>query len=91
MNHLSEWPRVGITRNFSGFVFFDRFHFVDPGALVDGDFELIAPDAEHIDEVLAACTHPLTQLEAPAEAQITREQLLQFITTAPRGASRLIP
>lgn len=66
-------------------LFFDRFHFVDPGALIDGDVELVAPDASLIDEVLASCSHPLTQLDAPADSQITREQLQQFVANVPLG------
>ena len=66
-------------------MFFDRFHFVDPGPLIDGDLELVAPDARLVDDVLLACTHPLTQLYAPVESQITREQLLQFVKNVPLG------
>jgi tagatose 1,6-diphosphate aldolase len=66
-------------------VFFDRFHFVDPGPLIDGDLELVTPDDRWVDDVLTSCTHPLTQLHAPLEAQITRDQLLQFISNAPLG------
>ena len=66
-------------------MFFDRFHFVDPGPLVDGDLELVSPDFSYVEEVLASCSHPLTQLEAPDSASITREQLLQFLKVAPLG------
>ena len=66
-------------------MFFDRFHFHDPGVLIDGDFELVAPDARLVDEVLASCTHPLTQLDAPGDAQVTRDQLLQFVANVPLG------
>jgi tagatose 1,6-diphosphate aldolase len=66
-------------------VFFDRFHFIDPTPLVDGDLELVAPDHRLIDDVLAACTHPLTQLQAPLESQITREQLTNFVKNVPMG------
>ena len=66
-------------------MFFDRFHFVDPGPLIDGDLELVAPDICLIDEYLEACAHPDTQLYAPADAAVTREQLLNFLNAAPAG------
>ncbi len=66
-------------------MFFDRFHFVDPGPLIDGDLELIAPDARLVDELLISTSHPLTQLHAPNDAQVTRDQLLHFISNAPLG------
>jgi len=73
------------TLNCASDVFFDRFHFVDPGPLIDGDLELVTPDDRWVDDVLNSCTHPLTQLHAPLEAQVTRDQLLQFISNAPLG------
>lgn len=66
-------------------MFFDRFHFLDPGPLIDGDFELVAPEAGLVDEVLLSCSHPLTQLHAPGDSQVTREQLLQFLSNVPMG------
>ena len=67
-------------------MFFDRFHFHDPGPLIDGELELIPPDETLIDDVLIACAHPLTQLEAPDEAAaITRDQLVNFVRNAPGG------
>jgi tagatose 1,6-diphosphate aldolase len=66
-------------------VFFDRFHFHDPGPLIDGELELVPPNETLIDDVLAGCAHPLTQLEAPDEAAISREQLQAFVQNAPGG------
>jgi predicted acetyltransferase len=66
-------------------VFLERFQFLDPGPLIDGDFELVAPDAGLVDEVLNSCSDPLTQLHAPGDSQVTRDQLLQFVTNIPRG------
>ena len=67
----------------------DVFHFLEPGRLVDGDLELIEPCRAHVDDVLAACAHPLTVRDAPADASLTRKQLLDFLSAAPRG--RLYP
>ncbi|HET6248351.1 MAG TPA: GNAT family N-acetyltransferase [Tepidisphaeraceae bacterium] len=66
-------------------MFFDRFHFIDPTPLIDGDFELLAPEEWLIDEVLTSCGHPLTQLYAPLDSQITREQLTHFVKSFPFG------
>ncbi|HZK81019.1 MAG TPA: GNAT family N-acetyltransferase [Humisphaera sp.] len=66
-------------------VFFNRFHFVDPGALVDRDLELVAPSDGLVEDVLTSCTHPLTQIHAPEDSRITREQLLHFIRNVPLG------
>jgi predicted acetyltransferase len=66
-------------------VFFDRFHFHNPGPLIDGDLELVVPEARYVDEFLAACGHPLTEQQSPGDAHITRQQLLQFLKAAPRG------
>lgn len=62
-----------------------RFQFRDPGALIDGDLELVPPDGLLADEFLAACAHPMTQQHAPADAQVTREQLCRFLDAAPGG------
>lgn len=66
-------------------MFFDRFHFVDPGPLIDRDLELTPPDPSLIDEVLTSCWHPLTQTLAPDDAAVSREQLLHFLASAPGG------
>jgi RimJ/RimL family protein N-acetyltransferase len=66
-------------------VFFNRFHFVDPGPLIDRDLELVAPAGNMVDDVLTACAHPLTQIYAPEDATITREQLVQYVNSFPLG------
>ena len=63
----------------------DTFRFLDPGPLIDGELELVAPDARWIDDVLAACNHPLTLKYAPAEAKVTRQKLLDFLAGSPGG------
>jgi tagatose 1,6-diphosphate aldolase len=63
----------------------DVFRFLDAGRLVDGELELIEPCHAHIDDVLTACTHPLTVVDAPNDAKTTREHLLNFLKAAPRG------
>jgi predicted acetyltransferase len=64
------------------------FEFFDPGPLVDGELELIAPDPRWVDDVLVACRHPLTIRDAPKEAATTREALTQFLRAAPGGHER---
>ena len=64
---------------------FHRFQFQDTGPLVDGELELIQPDHCWVEDVMAACHHPLTVQDAPAEARLTREQLEQFLKAAPLG------
>lgn len=62
-----------------------EFQFIDPGPLVDADLELVTPDVRWIDEHLAACQHPLTQLQMPLHAGATRESLLFFLRAHPQG------
>src|SRR5687767_15282631 len=62
-----------------------RFTFLDPGPLVDGELELVVPDARWIDEVLASCAHPLTARDAPADANMTRAKIVDFLRAAPHG------
>ncbi len=65
------------------------FHFLEPGPLVDGELELVPPNAIYIDDVLAACGHPLTVRDAPKEAEgTTREGLGRFLRAAPAGRER---
>ena len=61
------------------------FVFLDPGPLVDGDLQLIAPDARWIDEHLRSAAHPQTVRNEPAEAKLTRQKLLEFLKIAPSG------
>ena len=62
-----------------------RFTFLDPGPLVDGDLQLVAPETRWIDDVLASCGHPQTVLEAPADAQMSRGKIMDFLRAAPMG------
>jgi predicted acetyltransferase len=64
---------------------FDRFRFFDPGQLVDRELALVAPHADHIPDVLAACQHPLTVQHDPSSAATTRDQLEYFLRMAPGG------
>jgi tagatose 1,6-diphosphate aldolase len=59
------------------------FRFFDPGLLVDGELELIAPDPRWFDDVLAAnaaCRDP-----DDVTTSITRKQLDDFFRIAPGG------
>jgi tagatose 1,6-diphosphate aldolase len=62
------------------------FQFIDPGPLVDGELELVAPDPVYVEEILRSCDHPLSRLE-PA-CQTTRQQLVDFLRVAPQGLQR---
>jgi tagatose 1,6-diphosphate aldolase len=57
--------------------------FLDPGPLVDGELELVAPEARWVDDVLASCQH----LSCIADVcyNTTREELQHFINLAPFG------
>ena len=59
-----------------------RFVFLDPGPLIDNELTLVAPEAKWVDEVMVSCTHPMTVRDAPVEASITRQKLLDFIAAA---------
>lgn len=61
------------------------FQFRQTGPLIDRDLELVAPSIALIEEVLAACHHPLTRLQAPQEARTTRQQLEDFLAAVPHG------
>jgi predicted acetyltransferase len=62
-----------------------RFRFLGPGSLIDRDLELVEPEPRYIEDVLAACRHPQTLSDAPDMARVTRQGLVQFLDTAPRG------
>jgi predicted acetyltransferase len=53
--------------------------------LVDNELELVEPAARHLEALLAACHHPLTQRDMPAQAQTTRESIQTFLNQNPRG------
>ncbi|MGD0464823.1 MAG: GNAT family N-acetyltransferase [Tepidisphaeraceae bacterium] len=61
------------------------FTFLDPGPLIDAELELVAPSEEWVDAVLAACRHPLSIQEAPALADTSQKQLLDFLGACPGG------
>jgi predicted acetyltransferase len=69
-------------------VLFRRFKFLDPGPLIDGELELVKPDPQWFDGLLAACSHPLTVRDAPNESTTTRKQLEKFLRIAPWGHER---
>jgi tagatose 1,6-diphosphate aldolase len=62
-----------------------RFQFLDPGPLLDGDLALIEPQSRYVDDVLAACRHPQTLVDAPEMARVTRQSLIHFLDSAPQG------
>jgi len=64
---------------------FRRFRFLDPGPMVDRELELVHPDPQWFDDLLATCQHPLTVQNAPEEARTSRKQLEQFLRMAPWG------
>ena len=62
------------------------FDFLEPGPLVDGELELVPPNAIYVEDVLAACRHPLTLRDAPKESSATtRDALQRFLRAAPGG------
>ena len=67
------------------------FQFFDPGILIDGDLQLVTPHERWIDDMIAASAHPLTVRDAPAEANLTREKLMEFIARAPGGKQPSVP
>jgi predicted acetyltransferase len=67
------------------------FQFTDPGPLMDGDLQLIAPGPQWIDAALAACAHPLTIQQAPDVARTTRQNLLDFLRVCPAGRQPASP
>jgi tagatose 1,6-diphosphate aldolase len=60
------------------------FPFIDPGPLVDCELELVAPDARLVDDLLAACAHPMSRAD-PQSPNYTRERVTDFLRAAPRG------
>ena len=62
-----------------------RFTFLDPGPLVDNELELVAPETRWIDEVLRSSSHPQTVRDAPADANLSRGKIMDFLRAAPMG------
>lgn len=67
------------------------FAFVDPGRLIDGDLELVEPHARWVDALLASCAHPDTRRIEPEVARTTREQIVGFLESCPRGRQAANP
>lgn len=65
--------------------FLPGFRFYSPSHLVDRELELVPPQFRWMDDLLAACRHPLTVRDAPADARVTREHLAHFLSHAPLG------
>jgi tagatose 1,6-diphosphate aldolase len=60
------------------------FRFLDPGPLIDGELELVAPHARWVDLLLEACTHPLS-VDDPSAQATTRARVTEFLKNAPLG------
>jgi tagatose 1,6-diphosphate aldolase len=60
------------------------FRFLDPGPLIDGELELVAPHARWIDPLLHACTHPLS-IDDPSAQATSRARVTEFLKNAPFG------
>lgn len=81
-------PEVGLLRAFPTFRTTYKtapFRFVDPGPLIDGELELVAPAERWIEPTLATCHHPQTRRESPGEGTRTRDELMQFVRAFPGG------
>jgi tagatose 1,6-diphosphate aldolase len=61
------------------------FQFVDPGPLNDGELQLVPLHARWVDHVLRAATHPLTRRDAPGDAAVNRQQLMDMVRNWPDG------
>jgi predicted acetyltransferase len=61
------------------------FNFLDTGPLIDGDLELVVPSPDWVDSVLKSCRHPLSIRDAPALADTSRGQLVDFLKACPNG------
>src|SRR3954453_14124175 len=59
------------------------FRFLDPGPLVDGELELVAPHASLAEEFVRTCAHPMSRAESGS--LVDRRQLHEFLRAAPRG------
>ena len=66
----------------------ETLDFLDPGLLVDDELELVLPAEEYIDDILAACRHPLTVRDMPLQAKTTRDELVAFLYQHPQGFTR---
>jgi tagatose 1,6-diphosphate aldolase len=60
------------------------FRFLDPGPMIDGELELVAPEHRWVDALLTACSHPQSA-DDPGASATTRERVSDFLRVAPRG------
>jgi tagatose 1,6-diphosphate aldolase len=63
----------------------EQFRFVDPGPLIDGELELVAPAERWVEPFLATLNDPRTRDLVPGDATITRDQLVRFVRDHPLG------
>ena len=63
----------------------ETFRFLNPGPLIDGELELVAPDVRWIDDHLQSCHHPLTKAHMPQHANATKETFMEFLRSHPGG------
>jgi hypothetical protein len=59
--------------------------------MTDGELQLVPPQERYVDSVLAAIGHPLTQAMEPHEPRFTRQQILDYVASAPGGRLRADP
>jgi len=72
----------------------DTFTFLDVPRLfplIDHELELVEPHPRYINDLLAACHHPLTQDLMPAQARLQRDGVESFLEQNPRGRSSADP
>jgi RimJ/RimL family protein N-acetyltransferase len=60
------------------------FEFLDPGRLLDGELELVAPEVRWVEPLLRSCAHPQSA-EDPGAASMTRGRAMDFLRAAPSG------
>ena len=63
----------------------EQFRFLDPGPLVDGELELVAPAERWVDGFLATLNDSRTRDLVPGDSTITRDQLVRFVRDYPLG------
>src|SRR5260221_2201010 len=63
----------------------EQFRFHDPGPLIDGELELVSPAERWIDGLLDTLNDPRTLDMSPADAALSREQLVRFVRDFPLG------
>jgi predicted acetyltransferase len=66
------------------------FSFLDAPRLfpmADQELELVEPHLDYVDDLLAACHHPLTRELMPTQGRTARDTVLTFLAQNPRGQS----